>query len=97
VDRQDFETSRARAQRAKTRTVSHGSVTRDFSWHTGQWVWWPKTTEHLYHGWNAHGGPALIVFHRQTYWLCLGWSCMEEQGATPEQLTILQGRTNGRA
>jgi hypothetical protein len=70
--------SHARAKQAKTHPRIDGDEVRDFSWHTGQWVWWPVVRSQVYFGWNPTGGPAKTVFHKQTYWLCLGWSLMKE-------------------
>lgn len=77
MDREDFETSRARSRSAGSRTKTVGNVTKDFKAQTGKWLWWPETTERFISVWNPEMGPALSAFQRVTYWLCLGWSRIE--------------------
>lgn len=99
VEQINFETSSARAKRARTfwKTTRGGRV-KEFQWRTGRWVWLPRITDHVYYGWNPAGGPASVVFHRQSYWLCLGWSTMEElPGTDPRVLAFRKESNHGGA
>lgn len=97
TERANFDSSTARAHEAMTWLREHGGVVKDFKCKTGRWVWWPRITDHVYYGWNPHGGPALIVFHHVGYWLCLGWSSLEELPATDPRVVTFKGGNNGGA
>jgi hypothetical protein len=74
----NFETSRARALKAVTRSKTMGLVTTYFKWRTGRWVWVPERTAYVGPLWNISGGPSLTGLYQKTYWLCLGWARIEE-------------------
>ncbi len=97
VERANFEMSSKRAQAAMTWVREHNGIAKDFKFNTGRWVWWPVTSDHVYHGWNATGGPASVVLHHVGYWLCLGWSSIEELAVTDPRAVAFKGASNGRA
>lgn len=94
AERANFESSTARAKEARTMTRISGSRVKDFKFKTGRWFWFPNVTDHVYYGWNPTGGPALVVFHHVGYWLCVGWSSIEELPATdPRVVAFTNGQT----
>lgn len=88
MEQEDYERSLKRAKRARSRTRTHGTVVSDFKWWTGRWHWWPKRTERVCHGWNPTGGPALMLYHCVVYWLCLGFSQMEQLGVNDPRAIV---------
>lgn len=90
-DRHSYETSLERAQRAVTRSRSHGNIVKDFQRKTGLWYWLP----HREHGrgfyFNPQGGKAFDTIYHKTYWLCMGWSTVEILPAENPVDTIQNG------
>ena len=79
-NRTDFEDSTKRATRwqSNPKRTKQGAV-KDFLWNTGRWCWLPKTIKERGYGWNEQGGTALHITHTRRYWLCMGWSTIEEE------------------
>jgi hypothetical protein len=86
IERANFDSSTERAKEAMTWVRKHGGIVKDFKFRTGRWCWVPRITDHVYYGWNPTGGPALVVFHHVGYWLCFGWSSIEELPASDKRV-----------
>lgn len=96
IERANWESSSKRAKFAMTRTKIRGGLVKDFSWRSGRWCWMPRITDHVYYGWNLEGGPAGVIFHHVGYWLCLGWSTIEELPTSdPRSLQFRREQRNG--
>lgn len=90
VERANYESSSKRARRAMSRTSLKNGVVKDFQWRTGRWLWMPRITDHVYWGWNPTGEAARVVFHHVGYWLCLGWSTIEELPASDPRAMVFR-------
>ena len=81
-DNYDRSVKRANAGKIHTRILPDGTV-KDFRLRTlpaigrARWYWLPYSVENVYLGWNEKGGAAKTVWHRETFWLCMGWSTMK--------------------
>jgi hypothetical protein len=91
MDREDFETSQARARKAMTRPRVSGPTIRDFKFITGRWCWLPDRSESVLPIWNPEGGPANSAFQRKVYWLCMGWSRMEMLAGDDPRVQLQRG------